>query len=54
MSLSVLKPDVSAAVLSPTPAIMNGKVTLTVTVTEKNVILEAETITAGEFYSGEV
>ena len=54
MSLSVLKPQVTAAGITPNPVNMNSKATLTVQVMEQAVILDSEAIFANEFMSGEV
>lgn len=51
---AVLIPEITAASFSVNPAVINGKTVLSVTVTEKTVILEPEKIYSGELYSGEV
>ena len=51
---TVSLPTISAASFSKNPCSINEKIVLTVTVIEQNVVLQAETIYAGEFYAGEV
>ena len=51
---SVLITEIIAASCSVNPVVKNGKTVLSVTVTEKTVILEPEKYYSGEFYSGEV
>lgn len=51
---SVSIPEITAASFSVNPAVINGKTVLSVTVTEKTVILEPEKIYSGEIFSGEV
>ena len=52
-SYTVSIPRITAASFSVNPCSINEKVVLTVTVTEQNILLEAETIYAGEIYAGE-
>ena len=47
-------PRITAVSFSSNPCGINEKVVLTVTVIEQNVVLEAQTIYAGEFFAGEV
>ena len=47
-------PEIVSAVFSVNPATINQKIVLTVVVTEKTVVLEAEKRYSGELYSGEV
>ena len=51
---SVLIPEIIAASFSLNPAVINVKTVLSVTVTEKTVILEPDKIYSGEIFSGEV
>ena len=51
---TVLVPEITSAMFSVNPAVINGKTVLSVSVTEKTIILEPEKIYSGEFYSGEV
>ena len=51
---TVLVPKITAASFSVNPAVINSKTVLSVSVTEKTIILEPEKIYSGEFYSGEV
>lgn len=53
-TFTVLIPEITAASFSVNPAVINGKTILSVTVTEKAVILAPEKFYSGEFYSGEV
>ena len=53
-SYTVHIPRITAAAFSSNPCGINEKVVLTVTVIEQNVVLEAQTIYAGEFFAGEV
>ena len=46
-------PHISAASFSVNPCTINEKILLSVTVTEQNILLTAETIYAGEIYAGE-
>jgi len=52
-SYTVNIPRIIAAVFSKNPCSINEKIVLTVTVIEQNVVLEAQTIFAGECYAGE-
>jgi hypothetical protein len=52
-SYTVNIPRITAAAFSVNPCSINEKVVLTVTVTEQNVLLEAQTIYAGEISAGE-
>lgn len=51
---TVLVPEITAATFSENPAVINGKTVLSVSVTEKTIILDLGKIYSGEFYSGEV
>lgn len=53
-TFTVLIPEITSASFSINPSVINGKTVLSVTVTEKTVILEPEKYYSGEFYSGEV
>lgn len=53
-SYSILIPEVASAIFSANPVATNTKVLLSVTITEKTVILQPDKIYSGEFYSGEV
>ena len=53
-SYTVNIPKITAATFSVNPCSINEKIVLTVTVTEQSVLLEAQTIYAGEFFAGEV
>lgn len=53
-SITVLLPQITAASVSPNPASINAKATLTVTVTESVITLEPYYYYAGEIYAGEV
>ena len=50
---TVSMPRITAATFSANPCSINEKIVITVTVIEQNVVLEAETIYAGEIYAGE-
>jgi hypothetical protein len=52
-SYTVNIPRITAAVFSKNPCSINEKIVLTVTVIEQNVVLEAQTIYAGEVFAGE-
>ena len=53
-TFTVLIPEITTASFSVNPAVINGKTILSVTVTEKAVILELEKFYSGEIFSGEV
>lgn len=50
---TVNMPKITAATFSVNPCTINEKIVLTVTVIEQNVLLDAQTIYAGEIYAGE-
>lgn len=50
---SVLVPNIAAATFSSNPVAINGKVVLTVMVTEEIVVLEPDRKYSGELYLGE-
>lgn len=50
---TVTLPVITAASFSKNPCSINEKIVLTVTVIEQSILLEAETIYAGEIYAGE-
>ena len=52
-SYTVNIPRITAAVFSKNPCSINEKIVLTVTVIEQNVVMEAQTIYAGEVFAGE-
>lgn len=51
---TVLVPEITAASFSVNPVNINSATVLTVTITEKTIILEPEKYYSGEFFSGEV
>ena len=51
---TVLIPEITAATFSVNPAVINGKTVLSISITEKTIILEPEKIYSGEIFSGEV
>lgn len=53
MSISYKFPDITNATITPNPVNMNTIVKLSVTVTEKTVVLTEEKIYSNETYSGE-
>ncbi len=53
-SYSVNIPRITAASFSVNPCSINEKIVLTVTVLEQSILLDAQTIYAGEVYAGEV
>ena len=50
---TVTVPKITAASFSVNPCTINEKIVLTVTVIEQSIVLEAQTIYAGEVYAGE-
>lgn len=53
-SITVLRPVVTAATLTPNPVAFNGVVRLSVTVVDQAVVLEPTYFYAGEVFCGEV
>jgi hypothetical protein len=51
---TVLVPEITSAAFSVNPVNMNSSTILSVTVTEKTIVLEPEKYYSGEFFSGEV
>lgn len=51
---TVLVPEITAASFSVNPVNINSSTVLTVSITEKTIILEPEKYYSGEFFSGEV
>lgn len=47
-------PAITAATLSPNPVLQNASYTISVTITERTVVLEPYNYLSGELYSGEV
>lgn len=54
MGLQYVFPAITSATISPNPVDMNTVFKLVVTVTEKTVELDSESIFANEVYSGEM
>lgn len=52
-SYTVNMPKITTASFSANPCSINEKIVLTVVVIEQNILLEAQTIYAGEVYAGE-
>ena len=53
MSIQYTMPVITAAVITPNPADINSAVKISLTITEKTVILSEELIYSGEIQSGE-
>lgn len=53
MSYTIQAPHVTAAVLSPNPALQNATLSLSITITEKTITLEPYHYYSGDLYAGE-